>query len=367
MKRIMWIVAAVVAASAVAIGAQPRTGRWSTEKANEWMAQQGWIVGCDYVPSNAVNQVEMWQASTFSPELIDHEMALAESLGFNTVRIFLSRAVYFDDPQGFKQRFTRFLEIADRHKIKALVTFWTNGGTLHRETLGEQPTPVKGVHNSLWCACPGPDYVLDPSKWGELERMVKDILTTYKDDDRIRLWCLYNEPENHSKGVTSSVSFMTETFRWAWEVNPSQPLTAPIWKPIGHANTHMPEVSFMLENCDVISFHSYEKPDLLQKLIDQLKPYGRPMICTEYMGRTLGSTFEGAMPIFKENNIGAISWGLVAGDLNCHYHWNEWKDGKIVPWDEEPEVWFHDIFRRDGTPYSEDEVKFIRSMTGVAK
>lgn len=58
---------------------------------------------------------------------------------------------------------------------------------------------------------------------------------------------------------------------------------------------------------------------------------------------------------------------IVAGDLNCHYHWNEWKDGKVVPWDKEPEVWFQGIFRPDGTPYSEDEVRFIRRMTEVAR
>ena len=175
--------------------------RWSEEKANAWMAEQGWIVGCDYVCATAINQIEMWQAETFDPATMDKEMGWAEGLGFNTVRVFLSDLVYTADPKGFKARFEEFLGIIEKHHIRAIVTFWTNGGKCKNPKLGKQPESVQGVHNSQWCMVPGTEVVNDPTKWHELEVMVKDIIKTYKNDDRILFWCLYNEPQNTQRGV----------------------------------------------------------------------------------------------------------------------------------------------------------------------
>ena len=112
-----------------------------------------------------------------------------------------------------------------------------------------------------------------------------------------------------------------------------------------------------MENSDVISFHCYDDPKTMSRFIRRLKDYNRPLICTEYMGRPK-STFKEVMPILKKNNVGAISWGLTAGKCNFHLRWSS-KAG-----DPEPEVWFHDIYRLDGTPFSQDEVDFIRRMTG---
>lgn len=151
---------------------------------------------------------------------------------------------------------------------------------------------------------PGADYVNDPTRWGELEAMVKDLIGSYADDERILLWCLYNEPENHRRGVTNSVPLMKATFEWARSCNPSQPLTAPLWREVGVPGTSLPEVTFALENSDVISFHCYASGTVLEKFIKTLLPYGRPMVCTEYMRRPI-STFEEAMPIFKKYNVGA--------------------------------------------------------------
>ena len=340
--------------------------RWSEEKAREWADDHAWIVGCNYVTSNAINQIEMWQAETFSPALIDRELGYAEDLGFNTVRIFLSHLVYLDDPVGFKARFGEFLDLCGKHRIKALPTFWTNGGKCQEPKLGPQPPSRKGVHNSEWCMVPGAEWVNDPSCWPQLEKMIKDILKTYRDDSRILMWCLYNEPESHRRGVTSSIPLMQATFRWAREVHPSQPVTAPVCCPVRIESkwTSMPEVTFVLENSDILSFHAYATPEATESFIKALLPYGRPIVCTEYMARPLGSTFEGCLPVFKKYDVGAISFGLVAGKLNCHYSWNKTDSlGVSIPWEEEPEEWFHDIFREDGTPYSEQEVAFIRSMT----
>ena len=78
------------------------SGRWSEEKANEWWAQQEWPVGCNYVPSYAINQFEFWQPETFNPEVIDRELGYAESLGFNTLRIYFHEMLWYADKDGFK-------------------------------------------------------------------------------------------------------------------------------------------------------------------------------------------------------------------------------------------------------------------------
>lgn len=341
--------------------------RWSVEKAQAWAADKGWIVGCNYVTATAINQIEMWQAESFDPETMDRELALVQGLGFNTVRVFFSNLVYTDDPKGFKDRFEQFLDLCEKYNIRALPTFWTNGGKCIEPKLGKQPEAIKGNHNSQWVTTPGAAYVNHPEKWGELEKMVKDIIKTYRADDRILMWCLYNEPENLRRGVKTSVPLMKATFEWARSCNPSQPLTCPIWREVGVQGTSLPEVTFILENSDVLTFHCYSKAPILEKLIKSLLPYNRPMVCTEYLRRPI-STFEETMPIFKKYNVGAINFGLTAGKCNFNYPWNKVdKNGNSIPWTEEPEIWFHDIYNLDGTPWKAEEVDFIRKMTGVSK
>ncbi|TYR38465.1 cellulase family glycosylhydrolase [Sphingobacterium phlebotomi] len=336
---------------------QKAAERWSEEKANEWYDAQEWPVGMNYVTSTAINQFEMWQDETFDPETIDRELGWAEGLGFNAVRIFLHDMVWEADPEGFKKRLEQFLEICDKYKMKAIITFFTNGGRFENPKLGPQPESVPGVHNSQWIQSPGSVKVNDPQAWPVLERYVKDILTTYTDDDRVLLWCLYNEPENLKLGA-ESLPLLREVFKWGREVNPSQPLTAPIWLLPGSQGTRtaLDIVSFVGEHSDVMSFHCYYEPEVMETFIKMLKRFNRPLICTEYMGRPR-STFEEILPILKREKVGATNWGLVAGKCNFHLQWSS-KAG-----DPEPEIWFHDIYRVDGTPYSQREVDFIRNLT----
>lgn len=360
MKQILIHCAALAFAfAAVSCSGKPRipAGRWSEERANAWYAAQEWPVGFNYVAATAINQFEMWQPETFDPQTIEHEMDLAEGLGFNTVRIFLHDMVWEADPEGFKKRIGRFLDICGRHGMKTIVTFFTNGGRFENPRLGKQPDAVQGVHNSQWIQSPGARAVNDPEAWPRLERYVKDILTTFRDDDRILLWCLYNEPESGKQGARS-LPLLREVFRWGREVAPSQPLSSPVWICPGlHGlRSNFPIVSFLGENCDVMTFHCYYGPEEMKTFIGLMKQFGRPVICQEYMGRP-NSTFEQIMPILKSESVGAISWGLTAGKCNFHLQWSS-KAG-----DPEPEVWFHDIYRTDGTPYSQQEVDFIRSMT----
>lgn len=341
--------------------AAPRNGRWSEEKANQWYYSQPWAVGCDYIVSNAINQIEMWQESTFSPELIDKELAMAEDLGFNTVRLFLHDLVYEADPKGFKSRVSQVLDICEKHGIKVVMTFFTNGGKFDKVALGEQPEPTPGVHNPEWRQTPGAEVVNDPAQWGRLEKYVKDILKTYRKDDRIYCWCLYNEPENDNRGA-NSLPLMRETFKWGWEVNPDQPFTAPYASLMaGDDRSNLAIWGFLAENCDIMSFHCYNPVyTLMEKYIAPLKKMNRPIICTECVGRPANTLFD-MYAICRKENIGVLSFGLVDSKMQCKFHWDS-KEG--AP---EPKVWFHDLFHADGTPYDQKEIDFIKQITADKK
>ncbi len=339
----------LLASCAVAIAGE----RWSVERANEWYARYPWICGCNYVTSTAVNQLEMWQADTFDPQTIDHELGMAEEIGLNTVRVFLHDQAWAQDPEGFKKRLSAFLGICEKHHIKALITFFTNGGRGTPIKIGKQPDPIPGVHNSRWLQSPGAAVVNDPEKWAYLEDYVKDILSTYAEDERVLCWCLYNEPESTRNG-NQCLPLLRKIWQWGREVDPSQPFTAPIFFLPMHERTNFPVCCFIGENCDVMSFHCYENPETVKEMIKLTSSFGRPVLCTEYVRRPANNFFN-VTPMLKEANVGAIHFGLVNGKCNLQFF-----NRKDLP---EPKIWKHDIFRVDGTPYDPDEVELIKQMT----
>ena len=359
MKKIIGA-AALLLTLAVSCAQTPKPAeRWSAEKANAWYADQPWLVGCVYMPSYAGTSVEIWGRDYFNPEVVDRELALCEELGFNAIRLFLCDLVWQDDPDGFMDRLEQTVALADRHGLRILMTFFTNGGTIKNPYLKPQPEAVPGVHNSVWMASPGRDVVNDPSRWGPIERYEKAVLKRYKDDPRIFAWCLYNEPEN-TKGF-NTLPFLEAVFRWAREVNPSQPLTAPMWAT-PDARSYVEDISaFICAQSDIISFHSYESLEKCRRFVRYAQSFGRPVICSEWMARTRGSDYFSILPLFKEQKIGCFSYGLVNGKQQCHYPWNPvGDDGKPIPFTEEPQVWFHDLYHPDLTPYSEAEIAFIK-------
>ena len=235
-----------------------RTSPWSVEQANEWYRQWGWLRGCNFQPSTAINQLEMWQAETFDSVTIDRELGWAAAVGLNCMRVYLHHAAWEIDREGFKKRLASYLDIAGKHGIS----------------------------------------------------------------------------------------------EWAWAVNPSQLLTAGVWN---HDLSNL--TKFSTENSDIITYHEYLDLTKHRQVVDTLKRYGRPMICTEYMARHFNSTFQEIMPMLKAENIGAINWGLVSGKTNTIFKWNE-----PLPEMDEPKLWFTDIFRKDGTPYIQEEVDVIKSL-----
>jgi len=327
------------------------TGKvWSVEKANAWYSQHKWLTGANYIPATAINQLEMWQAETFDAAQIDKELGWAEGIGFNTMRVFLHSVAWKADPEGFKKRVDQFLSIAANHHIQPLFVFFDDCWNKTPKA-GSQPAPKPGIHNSGWMQDPGQPMSGDPANFPGLEKYVKDVLTHFKHDKRILLWDLYNEPGNSGKR-DSSLPLLKKVFEWARAVNPDQPVSAGLWDwSFEKLNI------FQLNNSDVITYHDYEEAPWHQRVIELLKANGRPLICTEYMARTRGSRFSTILPLLKKKNVGAINWGFVDGKTNTKYAWDTpMADGG------EPAEWFHEIFRKDGTPYRKEETDLIKKL-----
>ena len=329
-----------------------QTNIWSAEKANNWYKKQGWLVGANFLPSTAINQLEMFQADTFDPATIDRELSWAAAIGMNTMRVYLHDLAWKADAAGFKKRMNEFLSIAKKNKIKILFTIFDDCWNPDA-AIGLQPAPKPGIHNSGWVRSPNKATHNDSTDWKYLEAYVKDILGSFKHDKRILMWDLYNEPGNSDYGLTS-LPLLKKVFEWAWAVRPSQPLTCATW----YENPVFNE--FQLASSDVITIHNYNDAANLEAELLEKQALGRPVICSEYMARTKNSKFQTNLPVFKKYNVGAINWGLVAGKSNTIYQWNiPITDGS------EPKVWFHDVFRNDGSPYDSKETEFIKSITSA--
>jgi hypothetical protein len=327
------------------------SNRWTEAQAQAWGKENGWLRGCNFNPSTAINQLETWQAESFDTETIDRELGWAKGIGMNCMRVYLHHVAWEVDKEGFKNRINQYLTIADGLGIKTIFVIFDDCWNATYQA-GTQPDPKPGVHNSGWVRDPGDLLHKQPELISTLEVYVKDILTTFKDDKRIVMWDLYNEPGNSGYG-NKSMPLLQDVFAWGWEVRPSQPMSVGVWNPaLVDLNI------FQLANSDITTYHNYSGLEEHQSAIDSLRKYNRPMVCTEYMARRNNSLFANIMPMLKQEKVGAINWGLVDGKSNTKYAWDEpIADGG------EPALWFHEIFRNDGTPYKQEEVDLIKSLT----
>ncbi len=364
---------ALFAASAVlaASSAQARDV-WTKAQANAWYARQPWLVGSNYVPASAINQLEMWQADSFDPARIDREFDWAQAMGMNTMRVFLHNLLWEQDREGFKRRIDQFLAIAAKHHIKPVFVLFDSCWD-PEPRLGPQHPPIPGVHNSGWVQAPGRAALEDRAHYDKLRDYVQGIVGAFAKDDRIFAWDVWNEPDNDGGGnypkhpgkQTLVEGLIVPVFGWARAQNPMQPLTSGVWhtedwSPAGATSMETKQ----LTQSDVISFHDYSWPEAFEKRVGQLIPYGRPVLATEYMARGNGSTFDGSLPIGKKYNVAMINWGFVDGKTQTRLPWDSW----LKPYTQsEPTLWFHEVLRADGTPYRPAEVEMIRRMAAAAK
>jgi hypothetical protein len=222
---------------------------------------------------------------------------------------------------------------------------------------------------------PGRAALQDPSQHARFEAYVKGVVGAFAKDERILAWDIWNEPDNENHGsygekepknkVDLVLALLPKAFAWAREAGATQPLTAGPWKDDWSTHEKMsPTDRLLVEQSDIITFHNYDHPSELEKRINWLKRYNRPLICTEYMARGNGSYFFGGLMVGKVHNVGMINWGLVQGRTQTHLPWDSWQRPYT---DREPSIWFHEVFRTDGTPYIPEEVEFIKRMTGASK
>jgi hypothetical protein len=343
--------------------------RWSAQKANDWYKQQPWLVGANFIPSNAINELEMFQAATFDPSINDKELGMAESIGINTVRVFLQDQLWQQDSQGFKQRLDTFLGIAAKHHIKPLLVLFDSCWEADPK-LGPQHPPIPGIHNSGWVQSPGKERLHDPAVEPQLQAYVTGIVGAFAKDDRILGWDIWNEPDNKGGDTVADVpakvqrvdELLPKAFDWARSAHPTQPLTSGVWiGNWGEPALESETTRIQLSQSDVITFHNYGWPEDFEARIKTLQALGRPLICTEYMARGAGSTFDGVLPVAKQYHVGAINWGLVAGKTQTWLPWDSWQRPYVLL---QPTIWFHEVFKQDDTPYRQHEVDLIRELTG---
>ena len=349
---------------------------WTPLQANTWYEQQPWLVGCNFIPSTAANQLEMWQPETFDPEAIERELGWAATLGMNSVRVYLHDLLWEADAEGFLHRIDQFLDLAHQQGIRTLLVFFDDCWYDHPQ-IGPQPEPVPGVHNARWVMSPGSVAIDDKRAWPRLEAFVRGVIRRFASDQRVLMWDVYNEVGNrfmatmnaplwrrlphqtatyvrHVLMRSPSLDLMDAAFEWARAEHPEQPLTAPVYYPFPKIN------KAVLAQSDVVTFHNYEDTSHLKELISRLKVEGRPVICTEWLSRQEDSLVQTHLPLFRREHVGCFCWGLVNGKTQTIYSWQE--TGNV---DEPPDPWYHDLLHTDGTPYRVEEADLFRQMTNV--
>ena len=161
------------------------------------------------------------------------------------------------------------------------------------------------------------------------------------------------------------LALLPQVFAWAREAGVEQPLTSGVWKGDWSADEKLsPMERIQLEQSDVISFHNYDNGPEFEKRITWLQRYRRPILCTEYMARGNGSTFQGSLPLAKQYNVAAINWGFVAGKTQTYLPWDSWQNPPTSI-----------ASRRSGSTRSssrtarrtrQDEVELIRTLTAAS-
>ena len=361
------LLAAGAAISQFPRAAAAEPGRWTAERANAWYQAQGWLVGMNYIPASAVNQIEMFQQGTYDPRRIDDELRVARLIGFNTARVFLHDLLWVQDRAGFQQKLAQFVAIAASRGIKPLFVFFDSCWNPYPK-LGPQPAPIPGVHSPGWVQSPGAERLGDPSYLGVMQNYVVGVMSQFRSDDRVLGWDLWNEPDNPAPqyrkverkdklGLVAGL--LPQVFQWARSVDARQPLTSGVWQGSWAPGQRSAIAGIQLDNSDVITFHNYGKPDEFEGRIAELEPLGRPILCTEYLARSLGSTIEGCLPVAKRHTVGAYNWGFVAGKTQTYFPWDSWEH----PYKAAPTPWFHDLLQPDGQAYRDSEVQTIHSLT----
>lgn len=360
---------ATLGAANATTGQQMPSSQWTVAEATQWYDGLGWLTGCNFIPSSAVNQLEMWQAETFDQSRIDFELGLASGVGLNTIRVFLHDLLWRQDAEGFLRRIDTVLNNAATHGLKVILVLFDSCWNPHPRS-GPQDPPTPGVHNSQWVQSPGAVVLQDQSQYPRLKDYVTNVMTAFGKDPRVLIWDLWNEPDNLGPQGSAEIkqavkhelvrNLLPQVFAWARLAGAAQPLTSGVWQGDWSDDARLTPIQYIqLKSSDVVSFHCYGWPEEFEQRATWLKRFGRPVLCTEYMARAVGSTFDTIAPLAKNLGVAALNWGLVAGKTQTWLPWESWQHPYVV---EPPPIWFHDWFHADGMPYRAREVEIMRLL-----
>lgn len=354
--------------------------KWSKEKAWEWYNSRPWIRGCNYMSASCANRVDQWQSLHFDEYLeeTENELKVMRELGFNSVRLILEYVVWEKEHDSFLVNFERYISLMAKYGISCTIVLANDCMPPKTELwktpdIGEQhydwgyhggrKHSQHGRHN-----CPAPHYYFDDEVSREKYfEMVKEIVTLYKDDERILMWDLFNEPGNSNR-EDITMPYLVRMFETVREINPSQPLTVAAWW-FDQNDFHTSSVNkYALENSDIITYHNYSRYDEHIRVLKYLKSLGRPIINTEWLARCTGNTVFDNFPLFYLEKIGCYCWGFVAGKYQTYEpyegHWQWYSDDKNAPIDFTK--WFHDLYRPSLRPYDPKETDLITKLCNYA-
>lgn len=349
--------------------------RWSEEKIWNWYNKRPWIRGCNFMSSDCANRIDQWQEYGFEQrfETAKKELKLAAETGFNSIRIIPEFFVWEQEHDCFMKRFDRYIDEAYKNGISSMIVLGNDcmppkEEALKRMHLGEQKIDL-GYHGGRKVSQHGKfnehGYSLfdEPEYEEKFLEYTKEIVTKYKNDERVIIWDVFNEPGNSNRH-SLSLPLLKKMLKLIREINPIQPLTVGIWTQSTNLENLLEIEKFGLENSDIISYHNYNSYANNIEELKNLKQYGRPIINTEWLNRCGQNTVEEMFPLFFLEKVGCYNWGLVAGKYQTFEPWNAvWDNYKENPdnfKDFDFTKWFHDLYRPSLNPYNPKEIELIK-------
>ena len=354
--------------------------KWTEDEIWAWYKEQPWISGFNFIPSGAMDGA-VWLLQEYDHENAFRdaakEIALAASLGLNSVRFFVPFYLWRVQHDTFMKNFEQLLALLDRYHMTMMPTLFNDCCVAKSKytdpILGPQPEPVPGYFGGT-AVTPfdsdtqngdtvGYDITDEPEMEPVVEAYVRELARTYGNDKRILIWNVWNEAGN-SQRMEKSVPLMKKVFGWMREEDVMQPLTADVWgagadHPYGwlkNPGIYAEVERVAIELSDIISFHFYGDYSHARMYIDCLKQYGRPLVNTEWMHRPYRSLIQTHLPLWKKEKIGSYFFGFVNGKAQFNYVWEFIKNLPGI----DTRLWMHDIFHSDFTPYDDEEIEVIR-------
>lgn len=355
--------------------------RWSKERIWEWYNSRPWFRGCNYMSADCANRVDQWQELGFEERFktTEEELKLMQETGFNTVRLIPEYVVWKEEHDGFMERFERYISLCAKYGISCMIVLANDCMPPKTELwkkpyVGEQTYDwgyhggkkhsQHGMHEG-----PAPHFYLDDADTREdYFDFVRELVTTYKNDERICVWDVYNEPGN-SKRKDITLPNLKKMFEIVREIDPIQPLTAGLFMMRSDESIPLCEIEqFSAENSDIITYHFYRDYNAHVQVIKRLKKFGRPLMNTEWLGRCLHNDIFDLFPLFYLEKIGCYNWGFVAGKYQTYEPWEAtWQKyalGKETNVDFTK--WFHDLYRPNHRPYDPKEIAVIKRFCKAA-